>query len=1460
METFRWPGGRAIGDNPAPSVRPSSTPTLVMTVSDPLVIRWGTPPAGSGPLESDLVWPDIALDRRPSDWPSVLARLAELSVNSPILLIRNDVFVPAGAVARLRAALKTNAGAVLAPLDNLDSENSPLPSGNRIDAPLDVEGIDRICAWLGGRFLVACRALPLAATLWPPGAAHRLLDAGWTPAMDLPDGTVFRCDHVFAGAPLRALDGPDHWSSREVPTPATPLDAMRVRWRLPKPGDFDARLPVGDIVAPAGPVPGTAGTPTVLHICHGWGGGSERFIRDLASADDGRCHLLLSAHGSTPRQTFGEWLELRPAAEPTLLLARYTLGPAIADTAIEHPLYARLLDELIDQWNVDAIIVSSVIGHGLPALRTRLPTLVVCHDYYPLWPELHRDFGDPARRFDIGELRDDLQGGPLTLFASHSPDRWWALREAYIETLLEGKLTLVTPTRQVRDNIVRMAPALADADWRVVPHGVVPWPEGTPVATATPARTRLRVLVPGRIGGGKGLALASSVMALLDDRVEFVFLGAGVAGNALHGRPRAHIVHDYTRDELPGWIATLSPDVALLPATVAETFGYLLSELQSLGMPVLATAIGSYGERIREGVDGFLVAPDATAMAARLTQWRDDRDPLTAVRAFLANHPARSTRDMAEDYRQLLPLDTPTARNGRTRLPGSADMHIAWLTRQQLETEHHRNRLHTMLKEGSAEQDRRAAWGFQLQEQLDERTRWALSMQDEITVLQDRLQAVQASILWRLIAPARTFAGKVRSLQQRLRYKASRLRTLAQRVRLSLATRGLRGTVQRWQQRRGRAAGPAPLTRIVTVPTRLDPPAHLPTSTTPAVSIVIPIHGKLAYTVACLESLVEHAGSTPFEVIVVDDVSPDTSADALAKVDGLRLLRNTENLGFVGSCNAGAAVAQGRWLAFLNNDTTVTAGWLEALLATFEDFGGAGLVGSRLVYPDGRLQEAGGLVFSDGSGWNYGRFEDPADPRFGHARETDYCSGAAIAIARDLFDRLGGFDTRYAPAYYEDTDLAFKVRDVGLKVICQPASNVIHHEGVTSGTDTSTGIKRYQVVNQTKFLERWREALRRQPAPGTDVERIVRDAPKGRVLVIDATTPEPDQDSGSVRLTHLLRLLRESGRHVTFFADNRAYVPGYTERLQKLGVEVLYHPWLGDPIDWLRDNGAGLDAVIVCRHYIATSYLDPVRRYAPRARFIFDTVDLHYLREDRAAALAGNDELARQAGKTRAQELRLIRSADVTLVVSPAEKELLSADAPGARVEVLSNVHPVHGCRRDFTERQDLVFVGGFQHPPNIDAVTWFAREVFPLVRAKLPDVRFHVIGSRMPPAIRDLAIEGVTIHGHVDDLEPFLDGCRIALAPLRYGAGVKGKINMSMSYGQPVVATTMAVEGMHLIAGEEVLVADSPSAFADQVIRLYGDAGLWQTLSVAGLENVRRHFSFDSARTALETVFAPRG
>ena len=271
------------------------------------------------------------------------------------------------------------------------------------------------------------------------------------------------------------------------------------------------------------------------------------------------------------------------------------------------------------------------------------------------------------------------------------------------------------------------------------------------------------------------------------------------------------------------------------------------------------------------------------------------------------------------------------------------------------------------------------------------------------------------------------------------------------------------------------------------------------------------------------------------------------------------------------------------------------------------------------------------------------------------------------------------------------------------------------------------------------------------------------------------------------------------------------------------------------------------------------NYVGAARLYAPNARLIFDTVDLHFLREERAAQLEGKADFARHAAQTKVQELKLMRETDITLVVSAAEKRLLDVLLPSSRIEVLSNVHEVYGSRRPFEERRDLVFVGGFQHPPNIDAVRWFVNEVMPLLRSNGKAPLLHVVGSKVPPGVQKLAAEDVIVHGFVPDIAPLMDGCRLSIAPLRYGAGVKGKINMAMSYGLPVVATPVAVEGMHVRAGIDVMVADTPAEFAAAIEHAYGDAALWQKLSDNGLANVREHFSFDAARKALRRILPER-
>ena len=359
-----------------------------------------------------------------------------------------------------------------------------------------------------------------------------------------------------------------------------------------------------------------------------------------------------------------------------------------------------------------------------------------------------------------------------------------------------------------------------------------------------------------------------------------------------------------------------------------------------------------------------------------------------------------------------------------------------------------------------------------------------------------------------------------------------------------------------------------------------------------------------------------------------------------------------------------------------------------------------------------------------------------------------------------------------------------------------------------------------------------------------------------QVLVIDALAPQPDRDSGSLRLVNLMRMLQEEGAHVVFLPANREHGGRYTEALQELGVEAWYAPFARRAPAWLREHGHRFHSVLACRHYVAREFLPLLRAHAAQARLVFDSVDLHYLREARAAELSGSAAQRQAALRTRALELGVVAASDATLVVSEAERQLLARDAPAARVEVLSNLHEVAGPGQPFAQRHDLVFVGGFRHPPNADAVRWFVTEVFPRVRQRLPAIRFHCIGGDVPADIAAFAAtDGVEVHGHVPAIEPWMEGCRIAVAPLRYGAGVKGKVNLSMAHGQPVVATPAAVEGMHLREGEDVLVGADAEAFADAIVRLHDDQALWERLAAGGLANVERHFSMDAARDTVRRV-----
>ncbi|MCW8925841.1 MAG: glycosyltransferase, partial [Xanthomonadales bacterium] len=467
-------------------------------------------------------------------------------------------------------------------------------------------------------------------------------------------------------------------------------------------------------------------------------------------------------------------------------------------------------------------------------------------------------------------------------------------------------------------------------------------------------------------------------------------------------------------------------------------------------------------------------------------------------------------------------------------------------------------------------------------------------LQSDYQDVSSHLELVLQSKSWKITLPLRVSRRVLKNFMLARAWNPLRWPWLLSSLVRTLSTRGLVGTLQRIQAGQGEdtssddteTAGTNQRAAVAKVQADETPETDVqaqdqddPVASTvipgpfecpdqPDASIVIPVYNQWPYTAACLASLLEARCRHSFEVIIIDDQSSDETQECLAQVEGIKYFRNEQNQGFVGSCNRGAEQARGEFLVLLNNDTEVTDDWLDELIDTFVHEPEAGLVGSRLVYPDGKLQESGGVIFNDASGWNYGRGDDPERPEYKFLREADYCSGACIMLKTRFFRELGALDERYSPAYYEDTDLAFRVREAGYKVMVQPWSSVIHFEGATSGTDTSSGTKRYQLINQEKFLKRWREVLEHQPPSIPDpynkpaMRKASNHRNNGQLLFIDAHTPEPERDSGSVRLIHLMKICRELGYGVAFFADSRVNAGRCTRNLQKSGIEVLYKPWL----------------------------------------------------------------------------------------------------------------------------------------------------------------------------------------------------------------------------------------------------------------------------------------------------------
>jgi GT2 family glycosyltransferase len=639
------------------------------------------------------------------------------------------------------------------------------------------------------------------------------------------------------------------------------------------------------------------------------------------------------------------------------------------------------------------------------------------------------------------------------------------------------------------------------------------------------------------------------------------------------------------------------------------------------------------------------------------------------------------------------------------------------------------------------------------------------------------------------------------------------------------------------------------------------PKISFPRPDKPTVSIIIPVHNKFEVTYYCLCSLLFAFNETSFEVIVVDDGSRDETTNIFEFVTGIELLCRETAQGFVQACNDGAARARGKYVALLNNDTEVTARWLDELVSVFRNFDRVGLVGSKLVYPDGRLQEAGGVIWRSGNPWNVGRHGNADDPRYNYLRKADYVSGAALMIPRELWRDVGGFSPEFAPAYFEDTDLAMKVRALGRFVVYVPTSTVYHFEGQSSGTSVAAGMKAFQEVNRPKFRRKWAEAYRNHGQEGEALDREKDRDVAFRALFIDHQFPFVDLDAGSYAAFQEVRLLQSLGAKVTFLPRNLAWMDRHTTALQRIGVECLYAPYVMNFLQYVREHASEYDLVFVTRYKVAEQVIPIVRAVSPKTKIAFNLADLHFLRELREAAAKTPGYSRARAEETRRAELAAVRASDITFSYSDVELGILKRQtSPGTRLARMPWVVDCRSRTIPFSSTRDVLFLGGFGHPPNAQAVKFFAGEVMPLIRAHLPGAVFNVIGSGARARVPELMSEYVRILGYVPSIADHLDSTRVFVAPLLAGAGLKGKVLDAISHGVPCVLSPIAVEGTGLTHGLDCLIADSKEAWADWVVRLYTDEELWNQISANAFKLAEARYSFAGGALVLGNELARIG
>lgn len=618
----------------------------------------------------------------------------------------------------------------------------------------------------------------------------------------------------------------------------------------------------------------------------------------------------------------------------------------------------------------------------------------------------------------------------------------------------------------------------------------------------------------------------------------------------------------------------------------------------------------------------------------------------------------------------------------------------------------------------------------------------------------------------------------------------------------------------------------------------------------PALSIIVVLFNQVALSYACLQSILRNV-SMPYEVIIVDNHSTDETNLLLDKIKGATIIRNDENLHFLKANNQAMEHVKGEYLLFLNNDTEIMASTISSAIHTLKNNEQCGAVGGKIVLPDGTLQEAGSIIWNDGSCLGYGRNESPQFPEFNFKRVTDYCSAAFLLTHTQLFREHGGFDNRFEPAYYEETDYCLWLQEKGLQVIYDPGALVSHFE---FGSDISNTRKTLMQKNQLVFYEKHQQQLKKHFAFDSANFLMARFAAsqreKKKVLYLDDRVPHGDLGAGFPRSNTIVNMIKELGYDLTIYPLNYPKEDSWETAYRDINpyIEIARGHGLNGFKRFITLRKEYFDIIWISRPHNMKAIKKHIFFLKDKCKIIYDAEAIFTDRKIMKEEISGKIIAQEKKFKWYKNEFKLSNTAHAIACVS--ENDALKFRRSEKKdIFVLGHTMEINKFIPEFKERVGLLFVGNLDDDdsPNVDSVIWFVNDVFPLIRQKIPDMTLDIVGSDHSYRIQLIDKEGVFVHGKVASLSRFYNKCKIFVAPTRFAAGIPFKIHEAASFGLPIVATRLLCDQLGWHHRQELLAADIDKIdFAQKIIELYNNKDLWNALQNNAMTFIRNTMSRD--------------